>query len=68
MSAAAVKKKESGGGAKEKIKCSFCHKSYSEVEKIISAPNGIYICDGCVQHCVEILASAKDGTLDSYRP
>ena len=37
------------------IKCSFCYKPASEVERIISAPNHVYICDECVERCVGLL-------------
>ena len=36
------------------IKCSFCGKNQSEVERII-AGNGSYICDECVRVCVSII-------------
>ena len=34
--------------------CSFCGKSQSQVGKLIAGP-GVYICDGCVKHCGDIL-------------
>ena len=34
--------------------CSFCGKASEEVSKLIAGP-GIYICDGCVQLCNDIL-------------
>jgi hypothetical protein len=37
------------------MRCSFCGKSHTEVAKLIAGP-GIYICDGCVNLCVGILA------------
>ena len=37
------------------IKCSFCYKPASEVKRIISAPNHVYICDECVERCVDLL-------------
>ena len=37
------------------IRCSFCATRESDVRKIIAGP-GIYICDGCVGRCTEILA------------
>jgi len=36
------------------IRCSFCAKEEREVSKIIAGP-GIYICDGCVARCNDIL-------------
>ena len=38
-----------------KIRCSFCEKTQDQVRKLISGPNGIYICDGCIEVCNEIL-------------
>ncbi|MCL2611472.1 MAG: ATP-dependent Clp protease ATP-binding subunit ClpX [Defluviitaleaceae bacterium] len=37
------------------IRCSFCNKAQSEVERIIASPNDAYICDECVEQCKEIL-------------
>jgi len=34
--------------------CSFCAKPSSEVEKLIAGP-GVYICNGCVGQCNDIL-------------
>ncbi|MCR5595734.1 MAG: ATP-dependent Clp protease ATP-binding subunit ClpX [Lachnospiraceae bacterium] len=39
----------------DKVKCSFCGKSQNEVKKLISGPAGVYICDECVEICVDIL-------------
>jgi hypothetical protein len=38
-------------------RCSFCQKRAPEVDKLIAGP-GIYICDQCVQKCVEIIEKA----------
>ena len=34
--------------------CSFCAKASSEVEKLIAGP-GVYICNGCVGMCNNVL-------------
>lgn len=39
----------------DKIRCSFCGKPQSQVNKMISGPNGTYICDECVEICSEII-------------
>jgi hypothetical protein len=39
--------------------CSFCLKPNTEVEKLVAGP-GVYICDGCVALCHEIVQSATD--------
>ena len=36
--------------------CSFCFKSQHEVEKLISGPANIFICDECIDLCNEIIA------------
>ncbi len=38
------------------IRCSFCGRPESEVEKMISGPDGLFICDRCVEICSEIVA------------
>ena len=35
--------------------CSFCGRGESEVEKIISGPNGINICNECIDECAYLL-------------
>ncbi len=37
------------------VRCSFCNKPESQVRKMIAGPNGIYICDECVEICADIL-------------
>lgn len=39
---------------KEKIRCSFCHKKSTDVQKVIAGP-GVHICDECVGLCNAIL-------------
>ncbi len=39
----------------KQIKCSFCGKPQDAVRKLISGPTGVYICDECVDICVDIL-------------
>ncbi len=38
-----------------KVKCSFCKKTEDQVRKLISGPDGVYICDECIGICSEIL-------------
>lgn len=51
--------------------CSFCGRGESEVEKIISGPNGINICNECIDECAYLLGkdekTANDG-LSLYTP
>ena len=44
----------------EIIRCSFCNKPQSQVRKLISGPNGVYICDECVDVCAEIIEEEFD--------
>ena len=44
-----------GKNIEERIRCSFCGKSQEQVQKMISGPNGVYICDECVEVCSEII-------------
>jgi ATP-dependent Clp protease ATP-binding subunit ClpX len=39
--------------------CSFCHRDYEEVDRLISGPDDVYICDECVWLCVEILEEER---------
>ncbi|MBD5550515.1 MAG: ATP-dependent Clp protease ATP-binding subunit ClpX [Lachnospiraceae bacterium] len=38
-----------------KVRCSFCGKAQDQVRKLIAGPNGIYICDECVDICADII-------------
>jgi len=46
------------------LKCSFCGKSQKQVIKLIAGP-GVYICDECIELCVEIVEEEKIETLES---
>lgn len=37
------------------IRCSFCKKPQSQVRKLIAGPDGVFICDECVDVCAEII-------------
>ena len=37
------------------VRCSFCRKPHSKVQKVIAGPGGVYICNECVDLCVDIL-------------
>jgi ATP-dependent Clp protease ATP-binding subunit ClpX len=39
--------------------CSFCHRNQEEVDRLISGPEEVYICDECVGLCVEIMEEEK---------
>ncbi|MDO4338044.1 MAG: ATP-dependent Clp protease ATP-binding subunit ClpX [Eubacteriales bacterium] len=39
-----------------KVRCSFCHKTEDQVQKLIAGPDGAaYICDECIAICGEIM-------------
>ena len=46
------------------LKCSFCGKSQKQVIKLIAGP-GVYICDECIQLCVEIIEEEKVEKLET---
>lgn len=39
----------------DRIACSFCGKTQNQVKKLLSGPNGVFICDECIELCSEIL-------------
>jgi hypothetical protein len=43
-------------GSEIERRCSFCAKKKGEVTRLIAGP-GVFICDGCVKDCSDILAS-----------
>ncbi len=50
-------------GYDDSLKCSFCGKEQKEVRKLIAGPT-VYICDGCVSLCNEIMAEEFDPSFD----
>ena len=51
---------------KDKICCSFCGKTSDQVRRLLSGPNGVYICDECIELCSEILEEELDVVSDYY--
>ncbi|HZD65849.1 MAG TPA: ClpX C4-type zinc finger protein [Acidimicrobiales bacterium] len=51
--------------------CSFCLKAYTDVGTLVAGP-GVYICDGCVALCGQLIAgkprSAEPGTVHHIAP
>jgi hypothetical protein len=45
---------QNGTPPEKLLYCSFCGKSQHEVQKLIAGPT-VYICDGCVDLCVDIV-------------
>ncbi len=54
------------------LHCSFCGKPQEQIGKLVAGPNGVFICDECVEACREMLAESgylqaddvEDGVLD----
>ena len=39
----------------DRIRCSFCNKPENHVRKLIAGPAGAYICDECIEICMDII-------------
>ena len=48
-------KKMAGKTIGSDVRCSFCNKTQNQVRKLIAGPNGVYICDECIEICEDIL-------------
>jgi ATP-dependent Clp protease ATP-binding subunit ClpX len=53
------------GIASPKHQCSFCRRSQDEVERLIAGPDGVFICDGCVELCRNVLEREKGEAVTS---
>jgi ATP-dependent Clp protease ATP-binding subunit ClpX len=58
--------KSSGGDSKNTLYCSFCGKSQHEVRKLIAGPT-VFICDECVELCMDIIREEHRTTLVKSR-
>jgi len=58
--------KSGGGEAKNTLYCSFCGKSQHEVRKLIAGPT-VFICDECVELCMEIIREENKNTFMKSR-
>jgi len=58
--------KPSGGDSKNTLYCSFCGKSQHEVRKLIAGPT-VFICDECVELCMDIIREEHKTTLVKSR-
>lgn len=45
---------------KKEMRCSFCGKDKSEVKRLIVGPCGSFICNECVEQCVDIMDSEAE--------
>ena len=48
----------SAGKSPSTLMCSFCGKHQRQVKKLIAGP-GVYICNECIDLCVEIIAQER---------
>lgn len=46
----------------QQLTCSFCGKPKELVKRLIAGPNGIYICDECIEICREIMQKEEEQT------
>jgi ATP-dependent Clp protease ATP-binding subunit ClpX len=58
--------KSAGGDSKNTLYCSFCGKSQHEVRKLIAGPT-VFICDECVELCMDIIREENKTTLVKSR-
>jgi len=58
--------KSGGGESKNTLYCSFCGKSQHEVRKLIAGPT-VFICDECVELCMDIIREEHKTTLVKSR-
>jgi ATP-dependent Clp protease ATP-binding subunit ClpX len=58
--------KSATGDSKNTLYCSFCGKSQHEVRKLIAGPT-VFICDECVELCMDIIREENKSTLVKSR-
>ena len=58
--------KSGGNDSKNTLYCSFCGKSQHEVRKLIAGPT-VFICDECVELCMDIIREEHKSTLVKSR-
>ena len=58
--------KSASGDSKNVLYCSFCGKSQHEVRKLIAGPT-VFICDECVELCMDIIREEHQTTLVKSR-
>ena len=55
-------KQTGSGDSKNTLYCSFCGKSQHEVKKLIAGPT-VFICDECVELCMDIIREENKTSL-----
>ena len=58
--------KSASGDSKNTLYCSFCGKSQHEVKKLIAGPT-VFICDECVELCMDIIREESKTALVKSR-
>ena len=41
------------------MRCSFCGKNRSQVSKLVQGPGGVFICDECINICLDMIEEAE---------
>lgn len=54
--------KMAGKTIENKVRCSFCNRTQGQVRKLIAGPEGIFICDECIETCADILEEEYEET------
>ncbi len=47
----------------DNMRCSFCGRTRSQVNKLVQSPNGVCICDDCVRECGDIIDGIEEEEL-----
>ena len=48
------------------VKCSFCGKSERSVRKLVAGPNGVYICNECIELCADLVDPEDEDFVEEY--
>ena len=56
-----------GSSSEKTLYCSFCGKSQHEVKKLIAGPS-VFICDECIDLCIEIIRDELPVGEDGIQP
>ena len=49
-----------GKNSNHVVRCSFCGKPEGQIRKMIAGPEGVFICNECIDLCNEILGEELD--------
>jgi hypothetical protein len=55
-----VRRKSQANRPGEMVRCDFCSKSGTEVEKLVAGLGGIHICNECIEICQEIVLDFEE--------